>query len=455
MSKIEEAFESWLQYIHRDFGGIDRFLTLEQEFTEWLPDAQKVYLIGEFNEWKRRETELEKDQYGKWRVNLPKGTISHGQAYKLEILNANGEWKDRNLAYSRYMRQEPEGQFNCIYFESKYQWKHPKQPAVDGKPLLIYEAHVGIASSEPRIGSYTEFATTILPKIKSMGYNTLQLMAVPEHAYYGSFGYQITNLFSASSRFGSPDDLKHLCDTAHGLGLRVILDFCLSHTSTNADDGIGDMDGSGCQYFYSGARGYHPVWDCKIYDLTKTEVVRYLINALRFYIEEYRVDGFRLDAITSMMFKHHGICKDFNSEADYFNEELDIESCAFLKLAIHCIRSLHPDTVFIAEDASGFPNLGVPQSKGGFGFDYVHAMNCPDIVGHVVDQFAKSGKFDLADQLVQALVRRKRSEKYVAYVECHDQCIHGGQTLIHRLLQERSNQTILRSLHADVQRAGR
>ena len=436
--KIEIAFQQWIQYIESDFGSIDNFLTIDSEFTEWLPHAQDVHLIGDFNSWDRRKLALFKDQYGKWKLNLSKGILKQGQAYKLEILNSKGHWKDRNQAYAKYMRQEPEGQFNCIYYESHYKWRHTKNTKPDMQPLRIYEAHIGIASHEPRVGTYTEFKDDILPRIKSMGYNAIQLMAIPEHAYYGSFGYQITNLFATSSRFGTPDEFKDLCDTAHGLGLKVILDICLSHTSTNADDGIGDMDGTDSQYFYDGPRSYHTVWDCKIYDLTKTEVVRYLINALRYYIDEYRVDGFRLDAITSMLFKHHGKCKDFRAESDYYNDDLDIESCAFLKLAIHSIKSLHPDTIFIAEDASGFPGLGLSQSDGGFGFDYVHGMNCADIVCYVLEEFNRHHKMNIADQLVRSLTSRKRGEKYIAYAECHDQCFHGGQTVIQKILQGKS-----------------
>jgi len=187
----------------------------------------------------------------------------------------------------------------------RYQFQHsrPKKP----ESLRIYEAHVGISSPETRVATYKEFTKNMLPRIKYLGYNAIQLMAIMEHAYYASFGYQVNNFFAASSRYGSPEDLKELIDTAHSLGLVVLLDVVHSHASKNVLDGINMFDGSDHLYFHEGAKGRHELWDSRLFNYGSHEVLRFLLSNLRFWMEEYQFDGFRFDGVTSMLYLHHGI----------------------------------------------------------------------------------------------------------------------------------------------------
>lgn len=187
----------------------------------------------------------------------------------------------------------------------KYSFKNPRPPKP--KSARIYEAHVGISSPELRITTYKEFTTNVLPRIKRLGYNIIQLMAIMEHAYYASFGYQINSFFAASSRFGAPEELKELIDTAHGMGITVLLDMVHSHASKNTIDGLNQFDGTDHLYFHEGAKGRHEQWDSRLFNYGNHEVLRFLLSNLRFWMDEYQFDGFRFDGVTSMLYTHHGI----------------------------------------------------------------------------------------------------------------------------------------------------
>ena len=186
-----------------------------------------------------------------------------------------------------------------------YTFKHPNP----SKPISVrvYEAHVGISTPELRIGTYKEFTKNMLPRIKNLGYNVIQLMAIMEHAYYASFGYQINSFFAASSRYGTPEDLKELIDTAHSMGILVLLDLVHSHASNNVLDGLNMFDGSDHLYFHGGEKGRHELWDSRLFNYGHHEVLRFLLSNLRYWMEEYRFDGFRFDGVTSMLYTHHGI----------------------------------------------------------------------------------------------------------------------------------------------------
>ena len=187
----------------------------------------------------------------------------------------------------------------------RYVFKHvrPRKP----RSARIYEAHVGISSSELRVTTYKEFTKNLIPRIHRLGYNVIQLMAIMEHAYYASFGYQVNSFFAASSRYGTPEDLKELIDYAHSLGITVLLDIVHSHASKNVLDGLNEFDGTDHLYFHGGSKGRHELWDSRLFNFNHHEVLRFLLSNLRFWMDEYQFDGFRFDGVTSMLYTHHGI----------------------------------------------------------------------------------------------------------------------------------------------------
>ncbi|MGQ9663168.1 MAG: alpha-amylase family glycosyl hydrolase [Kiritimatiellia bacterium] len=403
-------------------------------FREWAPNATALWLVGEFSDWrpvepfalKRRGAE------GVWELRLPHSALQHGTLYRLRV-EWPGGWGDRIPAYARRVVQDPSTLiFNAQVWdpEQPYAWKNalPNNPSGF---LLVYEAHVGMAQEKPSIGTFEEFRRHILTRIKRAGYNALQLMAVLEHPYYGSFGYQVTNFFAVSSRFGTPEEFKALVDEAHGLGLRVIIDLVHSHAAKNEVEGLSRFDGTTYQFFHEGQRGEHPLWDSRCFDYAKPEVLHFLLSNCRFWLDEYRVDGFRFDGITSMLYLHHGLGTVFTHYDQYFDDSVDEDAWAYLALANKLIHKVKPQAITIAEDVSGMPGLAAPLEEGGAGFDYRLAMGVPDgwfnLVRNVRDEDWSLGL------LWYELTNRRAEERTISYVECHDQSIVGSKPLMFEL----------------------
>ena len=405
----------------------------EITYREWAPAAAHCALIGDFNGWNGEATAMTRDEYGTWEVKLPKGAIEHGSRVKVRIFTGDGAQIDRVPAWVRRATVE-EGVmgagYDGVYWapEEKYEFKHaaPKKPQAS----RIYEAHVGMSSNDPKVNSYREFADDVLPRIAAGGYNTVQLMAVIEHAYYGSFGYHVTSPFAVSSRSGTPEDLKYLVDKAHGLGVRVLLDIVHSHASSNVNDGIAGFDfGQRAEdsYFGQGEAGYHWLWDSRLYKYDNWEVLRYLLSNLRYWVDEYKLDGFRFDGVTSMLYHHHGLQMEFSGDYEqYFSTATNVDGVVYLMLANEMLHSLYPEIEVIAEDVSGMPTLCLPVNEGGVGFDARLAMSIPDFwVKYLKERPDEQWSMF---EMVSTLCNRRYTEKAIAYVESHDQSIVGDKT---------------------------
>ncbi|MFZ9936314.1 MAG: alpha amylase C-terminal domain-containing protein [Luteolibacter sp.] len=418
------------------FAGI-HFHAPTQEWTvrEWAPLAQALFLTGDFNGWNRESHPLSWQPNGVWQLKLPAAALEHGQLVKLHVVGADGSRRDRIPACIRRAVQDPmthdySGQ--VWHPPQSYVWKHEFDPASIGAPL-IYEAHVGMGGEEPRVHTYREFAETVLPRVKKAGYNTLQLMAVQEHPYYGSFGYHVSSFFAACSRFGTPEDLKHLIDTAHGMGIAVMLDIVHSHAVKNMAEGLNDFDGSGHQYFHSGGRGEHPAWDSKCFDYGRVEVRQFLLSNVRYWLEEFRFDGFRFDGVTSMLYHSRGN-KAFGSYDDYFGPDADEDAVLYLQLATKLAKDLKPGVILVAEDMSGMPGLCRPHEEGGIGFTHRLAMGIPDYWIKLL-KHSRDEDWNL-DEMWHTLVNRRHGEATIAYAESHDQALVGDKTLAFWLMDQ-------------------
>jgi len=389
---------------------------------------------------------MERDQWGVWSVRIADGAdgspaIPHGSRVKVQLTRRDGFRCDRIPAWITYATVEAGrmgAAYDGIYWDPpvSYTWLHDAPPRP--RALRIYEAHVGMSSSEPVCNSYRSFADEVLPRIARGGYNTVQLMAVQEHAYYASFGYHVTNFFAASSRSGTPEDLKYLVDTAHGLGLRVLLDIVHSHASSNASDGLNGFDfgQDACEsYFHTGARGYHSQWDSRLFAYDNWEVQRFLLSNLRFWMSEFRFDGFRFDGVTSMLFTHHGINRSFSgSYSDYFGTEVDVDAVVYLMLANDLAHRVNPEATVIAEDVSGAPTLCLPVAQGGVGFDARLAMAVPDFWIKLLKE-RRDEQWGM-HELVVTLCNRRYTEPSIAYAESHDQALVGDKTVAFWLMDK-------------------
>ena len=400
-------------------------------YREWAPSAYRLYLTGEFNNWNQTSHPLTSLGNGDWELYLEgRDTLWNGCRVKT-VVDANMNRTEHLPLYARRVVQEAYSVNWCaeVLDEVNYPW-------TDGdfrgeERMYIYEAHVGMAQEEGKVGSYREFADYVLPRVKKAGYNTIQLMAIMEHPYYGSFGYQVSNFFAASSWFGTPWDLKYLVNTAHSMGIRVLLDVVHSHAVKNTAEGINMFDGTEWQFFHAGAKGDHPAWGTKCFDYGKTGVIHFLLSNLKFWMEEYHFDGFRFDGVTSMLYHDHGLGTDFNSNDKYFSYNTHVEAVTYLQLANELIRQVNPRAITIAEDMSGMPGMCLPIEDGGIGFDYRLGMGLPDMWIRTVKE-KRDEDWDIFQMWCDMCLRRP-GEGTIAYVESHDQALVGDKTMIFRL----------------------
>lgn len=420
---------NWYEHI-----GVHGEAGQQRYIREWAPEAQAISLISEENNWNPEGHAFEKEDGGFWKLELAPAALAHGTKFKLRITGADGETRDRIPSTADYVVQDPATHdFSAQIYSPRnsYVWENE----APGKPEapIIYEAHVGMAGEDERVHSYREFADEMLPRIAEGGYNTVQLMAVAEHPYYGSFGYHVSNFYAPSSRFGTPDDLRYLIDTAHGLGLTVLMDIVHSHSVKNLAEGLNRFDGSGYQYFHDGEKGLHPQWDSLIFDYGKKEVRSFLLSNVRYWMEEFRFDGFRFDGVTSMLYDHHGTTS-FDHYDKYFVDQVDDDAILYLQLAASVARTVQPDALLVAEDMSGMPGLCRPIAEGGVGFTHRLAMGIPDywikLLKHQRDE-----DWDL-EALWNTLSNRRYGEKTIAYAESHDQALVGDKTLAFWLMDQ-------------------
>ena len=407
-------------------------------YREWAPAAQSLSLIGDFNKWNRNANPMSVDEWGIWHLFLPDRDYSdkfvHGSRVKVHVRSDAGEL-DRIPAYIQRVIQESETEFTGQYWfvSDPYQWNNPTPKLNLNKGgLRIYEAHIGMAQEEERVGTFNEFTQNILPRIAKLGYNAIQLMAIMEHPYYASFGYHVSNYFAVSSRFGTPEELKELIDTAHGMGLLVVMDLIHSHAVKNINEGLSYFDGTEHQYFHAGEKGEHLAWDSRCFDYSKYEVQRFLLSNIRYWLEAYRFDGFRFDGVTSMLYSDHGLGQDYTDYTDYFGPNVEVDSIAYLMLANEVVHTVNPNAISIAEDMSGMPGLARPIEEGGLGFDYRLAMGIPDYWIRLLKE-RKDEDWHIGE-IYGMLRNRRETERHIAYVESHDQSIVGDKTLAMQLM---------------------
>ncbi|CAO3592610.1 unnamed protein product [Absidia cylindrospora] len=439
-------FEKWKKTIDESPGGFENFtkgyeyygFNVDKDgsivYREWAPNAVTASLVGEFNNWDVNANTMKRNHYGVFELYLPPvngaPAIPHNSKVKISMTLPNNERIYRLPAWINRVTQDlsVSPTYEAVFWnpDSKYVFKNPRPKRPES--LRIYEAHVGISTTEPRVGTYKEFTKNTLPRIAYLGYNAIQLMAIMEHAYYASFGYQVTSFFAPSSRYGTPEDLKELIDTAHGLGLMVLLDVVHSHACKNVDDGLNMFDGSDHCYFHEGTKGRHELWDSRLFNYGNYEVLRFLMSNLRYWMDVFQFDGFRFDGVTSMLYTHHGIGYGFSGDYhEYFGANVDVEGVMYCQLANFYLHNKYDNAITIAEDVSGMPGSCRPVSEGGLGFDYRLAMAMPDTWIKLLKEVSDDDWN--VNHIVHILTNRRHLEKTIAYSESHDQALVGDKTL--------------------------
>ena len=407
-------------------------------FREWLPGAIDVYLFGDFNGWQRTELPLRRGAGGVWSIFLPDesfaGRLVHGSRVKMLVHGRNG-WLERIPAYIRRVVQDEQSKdFSGQLWApaEPFDWNGDRFDISSLGSLYIYECHVGMSQEKEGVGTYAEFAGTVLPRIKEDGYNVVQLMAVAEHPYYGSFGYHVSNFFAPSSRFGTPEDLKALIKRAHELGLAVVMDLVQAHYVKNINEGLNELDGTDHHYSLPGPAGEQPYWDSKLFDYGKPEVEHFLLSNVKYWLDEFHFDGYRFDGVTSMIYTHHGYT-EFDSRDKYFTD-VNGDALAYLTLANKLVHDFRPGAVTIAEDVSGMPGMCAPVPDGGVGFDYRLGMAVPDFWIKLLKEVPDE-EWNIWE-MWHMMVDRLGTVKTVAYCESHDQALVGDKTLAFRLMDK-------------------
>ncbi len=452
----EEVFNRFQRYknrlaeIEQEYGSLIKFSSAYKTmgmqyqsaqkawvYREWAPEAHNLFLTGDFNDWNPYSHPMEKQENGVWEIVLPKneydGKWLSGAKFKVIVQSQIGEHY-RLPAYAfRVLQDEQSRDFSAQYWDSgKFDWEKDDFQPQEDIPLVIYECHIGMAQEKYGVGTYSEFMK-LLPRIKDAGYNTIQIMAIAEHPYYGSFGYHVSNFFAPSSRFGTPEELKALVKTAHQLGIAVIMDLVHSHAIKNLNEGLNLFDGTDHQYFHAGERGEHPDWDSKLFNYGKKEVLQFLLSNIHYWIKEFHFDGFRFDGVGSMMYWHHGHDGPFNQEK-FFTQGVEFDALIYLQLANRLIHQLKKGAISIAEDVTGMPGLCTPIIEGGLGFDYRLGMGIPDYWIKLLKE-QRDEDWNLY-HLYETLLNRKFDTPTIAYAESHDQALVGDKTIAFRLMDQ-------------------
>lgn len=419
-------------------------------FREWLPGAKEVFLFGDFTDWDRRRVPLDRGEGGVWSAFLPDAIygkkLVHGSLVKILVGGENG-WHERIPAYIRRAVQNPDTKnFSGQFWNPPrpFDWTDDDFDASKLGNPLIYEVHIGMATEQEKVGSYNEFTRDILPRIKRQGYNAVQLMAVAEHPYYGSFGYHVSNFFAPSSRFGTPEDLKALVNRAHKLGLAVIMDLVHSHYVKNINEGLNELDGTDHQYSKPGEEGYQPYWDSKLFDYGKEEVRHFLLSNAKYWLEEFHFDGYRYDGVTSMIYRHHGYT-EFDARHKFFDDTVNREALTFLTLSNKLVHEFRPKAITIAEDVSGMPTMCSPVDDGGIGFDYRLGMAVPDFWIRMLKDIPDE-EWNIWD-IWKIMTDRLPYVKTITYAESHDQALVGDKTIAFRLMDK--------AMYTDMNRAAK
>lgn len=424
-SRLADACNSHLYYgLHRN--------NTEWVLREWAPNATAIFLLCDSNDWqKNNHYSFTKLNDQDWELRLPANILHHEMLYKLLVEWEGGSGERIPSHTTRAVQDDYTKVFSAQVWcpEHPYHWQHPRPKAAPHP--LIYEAHIGMSTEHQRVSTFIEFRLYVLPRIAALGYNTIQLMAIQEHPYYGSFGYQVANFFAVSSRFGTPEELKELIDTAHGLGIRVLLDIVHSHAVSNEAEGLSRFDGTDYLYFHRGERGKHPAWDSRCFDYGKPQVLNFLLSNCKYWLEEFRFDGFRFDGVTSMIYYDHGLGKAFTDYSFYYDGNEDEDALVYLALANQLIHELYPEALTIAEEMSGLPGLASPISEQGMGFDYKLSMGIPDywikLLKEVPDE-----QWHVGD-IYYELTNKRAEERTISYAESHDQALVGDKTIFFRL----------------------
>tara|TARA_R110002094_G_scaffold221466_1_gene196206 strand:+ start:4560 stop:6782 length:2223 start_codon:yes stop_codon:yes gene_type:complete len=429
----QERLYQWMGAHPRQIDGVDG-----TSFVIWAPDAGRVSVVGDFNGWDGRRHVMRKHPAsGLWEIFLP--GVSQGQVYKFEIATRSGEILPLKADPLAYAMQGSPNTASIIPATQPYKWQDDSW--MDARKttsnhyrqaVSIYEVHLGSWRRSVERGgeylSYRELAEQLVPYVIDLGFTHIQLMPVSEYPFDGSWGYQPIGLYAPTSRFGTPDDFRFFVDRCHREGIAVLADWVPGHFPTD-EHGIGRLDGS-CAYEHEDIRkGFHPDWNTLIYNYGRGEVVSYLLSNAMYWLEQFHIDGLRVDAVASMLYL------DYSREEGEWLPNVhggreNLEAIEFLKQVNSRVYFNHPGGMMIAEESTAWPGVSRPIEQGGLGFGFKWNMGWMNDSLRYMERDPVHRQYhhhEMTFSLVYSF-----SENFILPLS-HDEVVHGKGSLLHKM----------------------
>ena len=406
-------------------------------FAVWAPNAHRVSVVGDFNFWDGRKHVMRKHYpSGVWELFIP--GVGAGQLYKYELLGADGHLLPHKADPYGFSAQVPPEQASCVIDLSVYQWGDENWRSLQAhytsvdRPISIYEVHLGswrrVIEEGNRYLSYRELAAKLIPYVKDMGFTHIQLMPVSEFPFDGSWGYQPIGIYAPTSRFGTPDDFKYFVDQCHQAGIAVLVDWVPGHFPTDGH-GLGRFDGTPLYEHQDERQGFHPDWNTYIFNYGRREVANYLMANALFWMDEYHIDGLRVDAVASMLYLDYS-----RNEGEWipnrFGGRENLEAIDFLRALNERIYKNFPSAMMVAEESTAWPGVSRPTYQGGLGFGYKWNMGW---MNDSLEYMSKEPVFrqyhhnDMTFSLLYAF-----SENFILPLS-HDEVVHGKGSILARM----------------------
>lgn len=402
-------------------------------FAVWAPNASNVSLVGNFNNWQADEHPMNKvNDSGIWQIFVP--GMKEGELYKYAITTQQGKVIMKTDPYAFYNELRPNSASITCRID-KYKWSNDierrdiKQTSYES-PMVIYEVHAGSWKRHENgsFMNYRELAKELVPYVADMGYTHIELMPVQEYPYDGSWGYQVTGYYAATSRYGKPEDLMFFVDKCHDAGLKVIMDWVPAHFPRDAH-GLSSFDGT-CLYEYEDPRlGEHAHWGTLVFDYGRPEVQSFLISNAMFWLKVYRFDGIRVDAVSSMIYLDYGR-DDGQWIANKYGGNENLEAIALIQNLNKVVFAEFPNVLMIAEESTAFPKVTMPMHEGGLGFNYKWNMGwMHDSLRYFsMDPIYRKGNHNLLTFLLVYAF----SENFILPLS-HDEVVHGKKSLLDKM----------------------
>ncbi len=440
--KRSELFYSGRDCRAFDYMGVHPFVQDGEQgylFRVYAPEAEKVSVMGEFNDWNRDADYMTRDEQGIWEKFIP--NIPEYAAYKYSVWAKSGDVFDKSDPYGFHFETRP-GNATKAYDLDGYEWGDAswldwrKKHLPYSNPVNIYECHLGSwkMHEDGNFYSYRQLADELVPYVKEMGYTHIEFMPLTEYPFDGSWGYQVIGYFAATSRYGTPKDLMYLIDKAHQAGLGIIMDWVPAHFPKDGC-GLVEFDGSHLYEYADPLKMEHKEWGTRVFDYGKVSTRNLLFSSAMFWIEKFHMDGLRVDAVASMLYL------DYNRQGEWrpnvHGGRENLEAVDFLRLLNEYILTDHPDVMMIAEESTAWPMVTKPGYDGGLGFNFKWNMGwMNDMLCYCsADPFFRK---DMHDKITFSFMYAF-SENYILPLS-HDEVVHGKCSLISKMPPPYENQ---------------